>query len=332
MLRRPEADGTLSSLRVKYLRFCFDTHGPASQRWPAFPFTLGTLMEYTLWLRENGIGSFPSAANYIAALVSWGQENKQSDLRHASTLYEAAWMYFKGRVISDIPVTKRSLPKIKMHAAYMECLALEADTDSALGIKNLAAWVLLFYSGIRVGHVAAKRPSMLTHTLCWNNIQITDSTVNIWLGSTKTRPSAANDGYWTAIGARPHGICTLDPVRVMRMWQQVGYFGDGTLPLFPAKASPCTPMSRYEFTTALRTALGTALHRLPGKAPDLRRLSGISFRKQVVSALWGRVPTHRVLEAVDHKTISAAVAYGHDDTHTRAANTFELEKDLGPGF
>ena len=327
-----ESTVTMNSLRVKYLRFCFDTHGPDSPRWPAFPFTLGTLLEYVLWLRDHGIGSFASAANYVAALVAWGQENDQEDLRQASPLYEATWSFFKGRVIAELPIKRRSKPKLKMHAAYMECLALDADTSSAEVIKHLAAWVLLFFSGIRVGHVAAKRRNMLAHVLAWGNIQILDNEVRIWLGSTKTRPLAANDGYWTSIAARPDGLCTLDPVRMFRLWHRVGFMGDSSLPLFPARASACLAMQRNEFTSALRTALGTALLRLPGEAPDVRRLTGISFRKSVVSSLWNKVPTHRVLEAVDHKTISASVAYGHDDTLDRAANTFELAKDLAPGF
>ena len=81
------------------------------------------------------------------------------------------------------------------------------------------------------------------------------------------------------------------------------------------------PLPRSTFTTVLRRRLGIAQRRLP-VAFDLRRFSGISFRKGCLSLLGSlNVPAYRLADHADHGTVDSSRAYTVDTVNDRAANS-----------
>ena len=324
------------SLRVKYLRFLFNTNSSSTPRWPAFTPPDGVpllkLTEYVVWLLtpSGNIGNYKSAVNYISALAIWSQEvgfphDIRGDLHNPAKC--AAWATFTSRYQADVPALRVTAPKLPLQAGHIEAIALDCDVHCWIDLRDLALILLAFCCGIRIGHFSSKRRNMQRHVLLWGSLAIRTDLVAIWLHSTKTRPTGAADGTWTstAVGARPTGAAILDPVRVLKAWHHTNFKGDALLPVFPSAVDNTLPITRTEFTTMLRRRLSRALRRLPSAPTDMSRYSGISLRHGFGSAMWGRIPGHRLAEALDHKPppgLESTAHYGRDNTlSARAANT-----------
>lgn len=328
-----------SSLRVKYLRFLFDTNSAETPRWPAFKQPDGVpllqLLEYIVWMLSprGNIGTLASAANYVAALAIWSQEKGYpTDIRGGlvDPTRQATYDLFRARYKSDMPVLKIVAPKLPLECGHIEAIALDCNLAVREDLRDLALILTAFCSGIRIGHFAPKRIGMQRHVLMWGSLLLKDDLYGLWLHSTKTRPSGAHDGTWTAVGARPTALPCLDPVRVMHAWKAMAYGGDDLLPVFAASHDSTLPLSRHAFTAMLRRRLQRALVRLPRHnwSQDLSRFSGISLRHGFGTALWGRIAAHRLSEAMDHAPppgMASTAHYGRDNTlAARAANTGEI--------
>ena len=287
-------------------------------------------MEYTVWLLTpaGNIGNYKSATNYLGALAIWAQEvgfpyDIRGDVHDPAKA--AAFDLFVSRFQTDVPVLRIAAPKLPLQVGHIEAMALDCDLSNREDLRDLALILLAFCCGIRIGHFSAKRRNMQRHILLWGSILVQPALVAIWLHSTKTRPTGAADGTWTAVGARPHGIACLDPVRVLALWRRCNYKGDNLLPVFPSSNDNTLPLTRYAFTAMLRRRLTWALRRLPGAPTDMSRYSGISLRYGFGCAMWGRIAGERLAEALDHRPppgLESTAHYANDSTlAARAANT-----------
>jgi integrase len=333
----PERSVSISSLRVKFLRFMFDQLQHGTDLFPCFPVKLATIMAYALWMNEHGINGFSSIAVYISALISWSRERGFENPTDLSAQHVAAWDKFKRRFKTDVTVHARREKKLRIQAGMLEALALLTDLNDYQSVMFQTAFVLLYFGGMRVGHVAAKRATLARHCVTWGDVIADANGVFLWLHGTKTRPINADDGVWQTVAARPQGHPALDPIRLLQRWFDLGAAAGGAIdplqPLFHAKGKPMLPLSRLEFTNSLRAKLTAAFRLLPDTdGITMDRFSGVSFRKATNSALWGRIPRHRIAEHVAHADPSAGARYGQDTLAERAQNTHVIASEFAPGF
>ena len=241
----------------------------------------------------------------------------------------AAHDKFRSRFITDVPARRATKRKLAIQVGHLESLAIDCNFGAYADLRDQASYVLAYTSGIRIGHFSSKRVNMQRHILTWAAVVIKPNLVALWLFSTKTRSACAKDGTWTAVAGRPHGMAALDPVRIMNAWKRASFTGDPLLPVFPALQDPTLPLTRREFTACLRRRLQRALRHLPNSpVVDVASFSGISFRYGLGTALWGKIPAHRLSEMLDHAPppgMRSTAHYGRDATLSiRAANTLLL--------
>jgi len=80
-------------------------------------------------------------------------------------------------------------------------------------------------------------------------------------------------------------------------------------------------LSRATFTANLRHRLEIAAPMLPAPV-DLRRFSGVSFRKGCLSTLGALgLPSHRLADHADHSSVESSRIYTLDTLTDRAANS-----------
>ena len=80
-------------------------------------------------------------------------------------------------------------------------------------------------------------------------------------------------------------------------------------------------LSRATFTANLRHRLEIAAPMLPAPV-DLRRFSGVSFRKGCLSTLGALgLPSHRLADHADHSSVESSRVYTLDTLTDRAANS-----------
>ena len=328
----PERSSTAVTLRSKYVKFCTDTDCAARRTFPLFPATIGKVLAYAIWLSDNNVNGWPSVRNYIAAMLSWSAELSFVDCRTATPLHEALYARFRRRFQSDVPIQKRRKSKLDMRPELLEAMALQTVFTCVISIKEMTAYVVLFFSSIRVGHVSPSRLDRSKHVLTWGDVILTEDDVFLFLHSTKTLRASAAQGWWTVLGARPQGHRALDPVRMMTLWRSLSYECDSQ-PVFCADTAKMLAQPRSAFTTALRRRLRQAVTILPrGHLCDVDRYAGISFRRAGVTQLWDKIPRHRLSARSQHSSFSSTAAYGGDSFYVRRGDTDTLASSFAPGF
>jgi hypothetical protein len=321
-----------ASYRNKFVAFCAATDCTARRQFPLFPLDLSKLMTFCIWLSDNGVNGWNSARIYVSACCSWHSERGFDDVRETTPVHKALYARFRLRFQSDIPNKKLRLPKMAIRPELMEAMALQTRVYDKQSLGEMASYCLLFFSSIRIGHVAPSTRAMAKHCLLWQDVIITDTEVFIYLRSTKTRSAASQDCWWTALAARPQGHLLLDPVRCLRLWHSRS-FRTGMQPVFPDRTADMLVQTRTAFTTCLRRRLRQATTILPnGHLCDCDRMSGISFRMSGIVQLWDRIPRHRISAQAGHASFSSTNVYGGDTIDVRRTNTAHIAANFGSGF
>lgn len=326
------ATAGVDSMRRKLWRFVGDVYLYIPEVLPLFPMHIKTLMLYVIWCSRNGINTHKGLLAYASAAVAWATESGHEDCRSLTKMHSAVWSRFTSRARTRIVPAVLQARKLALPASLLECLALQAllHVNDYLHWRDITCWVLAYFTGLRIGHFAPKNASM-RHVLRWTDVQISEDMVMLFLRSTKTRAVGCTEGTWQSVAARPDGLFTLDPRRLLLRWRDMSYKQDPLQPLFHATSALHKPMSRTDFTKRLRSQLNVAGQRL-GITLDLDRYSGISFRKSAASGLWNKIELHRVAESLDHASLDACMSYGHDTPQSRAANTHLRAQDFQSGF
>ena len=328
----PDRKQSSDSLRGKFVAFCIAEDCIARRQLPLFPLNINKLLSYALWLPDNGVNSWASVRNYISAAVGWATERSTDDCRTASRVNEQLFARFRVRFQSDVPLKRRRAGKLAMRPEIMEAMALQTNLRNAVSVGEQACYLILYFSSIRIGHVAPAKLLKSKHVLTWGDVIFFEAEVFIYLRSTKTRRANADDGFWTVVAARPGGLCALDPVRMLRLWRTWSYVCDSQ-PVFPAVAARMLAQTRPCFTASLRKRVRAALPLLPhGHLCDVSRLSGISFRKSGITQLWDKIPRHRLAEHASHASFSSTPSYGGDSFAVRRTNTAAIAAGFSAGF
>ena len=199
-------------------------------------------------------------------------------------------------------------------------MALSTDLSIADNLAAICSYFLLFFCGCRIGHVA--QSGTATDALRWEDIHFEPSlmeptTVYVCFRSTKTRPRAADSPFWTAIGRqRQLPFCPVDLLSRHMRTAYRGRPGD-----FVFSGATGAALSRATFTANLRRRLAVAAPMLPAPV-DLRRFSGVSFRKGCLSTLGALgLPSHRLADHADHSSVESSRIYTLDTLADRAANS-----------
>ena len=320
----------VESQRRKLWRFAGDVYLAHPEVLPLFPMSLRILMIYTVWLSFNGINGMKSLGNYISIAMAFQLERGFPDSRKESPMHIACWARFwrraSTRLTHSVPLKKWPLP-----ASLLECLAIAALNDAHVYLRwrDITMWVIAWFSGLRVGHWSPSANGR--HVLRWCDVQLQEDKILIFLRSTKTRALTCTEGTWTAVAARPDGLVTLDPLRLMLRWKEMSFHGDLSQPLFHGAGGKHKTMPRTEFTSRLRQQLNVAGIRL-GVDLQLARYAGISFRKAAACGLWDKIGHQRLMEMLDHSSYDACLSYGHDSHDSRASNTHVLAAALSTGM
>jgi len=302
------------SFRKKYITFCLLTGNV-----PFLPTKPSAFFRYALWLTKNGIGSsWDGAQKYIGAVVKWNREFGYPDFRDSySNRYY--WDQFRASFKRLIPAQHKAM-KLPIAPAHLEAMAAEADLTNSIDLRDLAAYYALFFSGVRIGHVAtsAGGPShgMRFEDLHWEPSIYAPQVVYICFRSTKTRARAADTPYWSAI-ARQEQLHWC-PLLLLAQHVLTAYRGRPDDLIF--RSARDAPLARSTFVTDLRRRLGQAAHRL-AQPVDLSQFAGVSFRKGFLSTLGPLVPSHRLADAADHSSVESSRIYTVDTLSMRAANS-----------
>ena len=216
-LNAPERILQSCSFRGKFVKFCIDEDVAARRTFPLFPCDINKLLSYGLWLSDNGINGYDSVRQYLGACCSWGAELGFSDARDETPVHAALFAKWRSRFKSDVPSKKRTRPKLDMRPELMEAMAVLSAPHDRSDVGTMEAYTFLYFSSIRVGHVAPAKRTRAAHCLLWGNVIITRDSVFVFLYSTKTLATASDRGWWTVLAARPLGHFMLDPVRVLTL-------------------------------------------------------------------------------------------------------------------
>ena len=330
----PARSANATTLRAKYVKFCILTDCIERRTFPLFPVPIHKLLAYAMWLSDNGINGWPSVRNYVGACISWSVELSFDDCREETPLHELLYSRFRRRFQADVPVKRRRAAKLDMRPEMLEAMAMLTVFTNEVSVKEMTAYIVLYLSSIRVGHVSPSRIDRSKHVLTWGDVILaTDGDdVFLFLHSTKTLRATAAIGWWTVLAARPHGHFALDPVRMLRLWRSMSYECDSQ-PVFSADSAKMLAWSRSDFTSALRRRLRAAVAILPrGHLCVVDKYSGISFRRAGITQLWDKVPSHRLSAHAGHASFSSTAAYGGDSYFVRRGNTAQIAQSFGPGF
>ena len=286
---------------------------------PLLPTKPADLMRFMLWLPAHNVRSgWKGALQYCSEVCTWNKEVGFDDPRDSIQFYWARFrLNYKQLVKAEHPAMK-----LPLRPAMLEAMALDADMSRGDDLRDMCAYFLLFFTGARIGHCAPPSASAANHALRFEDFffypSFADCTVvYICFRSTKTRPRAADLPFWSAISRQdqlpfcPVTLLQAHFIRVFRRRPDAFVFSTET----------GNPLPRTTFTTILRRRLGHAQRRLP-VTYDLRRFSGISFRKGCLSLLGSlNVPAYRLADHADHSGVDSSRAYTVDTVSDRAANS-----------
>ena len=90
----------------------------------------------------------------------------------------------------------------------LEAMALDANLRDETDLRDICAYMFLFYTGLRIGHCAVASAAAAGHALRFEDLHFQPSfarcdRVLLCIRSTKTRMRAAGLPFWTAIERQP---------------------------------------------------------------------------------------------------------------------------------
>ena len=334
--RAPKRLRRLSSYCKKYVMFAIAMDCAARPTIPLFPVHVATLMEFAVWCSRNGVNGWASISNYVGAVVRWGISLcDQLDPRTATPQAEVAW----DRFVTNFPTVIGGAPskvKLRLQVGHLEAIFLDMSDDSWFDRRDRAAYLTLWYTSCRIGHVAPDAADSLTlgHALRWDRIRFDPvgdifaaTRVNLYFPSTKTRPMAANRPWWTAVGRVDNeAVCLVAQLRRHFLENYTGRPGDL---VFTRSERDGRHYTRTAFADILRVRLVAAGRHL-GIAINPSDFSGISFRKGSLQAAADEgTPGFALADMADHGTVDMTrVHYLGDTLEGRAARTAAI----GGGF
>jgi len=320
VMRIIEGDNTAArNGKTRSMLSKFFTFAHVTGALPLIPTQPATYFRFMCWLTSNGINSgWVGALKYVTAVVHFNRSLGFEDFRqHPATLFfwERFRLNFKRMVQSS-----HSAMKWPIRPGHLEAMALSTDLSVASNLAATCSYFLLFFCGCRIGHVA--QSGSTTDTLRFEDIHFEPSilaptVVYVCFRSTKTRPRAADSPFWTAIGRqRQLPFC---PVDLLSRHMRTAYRGQAGGFVFSGVNGAA--LSRATFTAELRRRLAAAAPMLPTPV-DLRRFSGVSFRKGCLSTLGALgLPSHRLADHADHSSVESSRVYTLDTLTDRAANS-----------
>ena len=323
----------LSSYRKKYVVFACAMHSATCPTIPLFPISLGLLMEFCVWASRNGVNGWGSISNYVSDIVTWAMQTcDQPDPRLATPLAARTWATFVGnfpKVIGAPP----SKVKLRLQAGHLEAMFLDMADDSWYDRRDRAAYLTLWYTACRIGHVAPAAGDVHTlgHALRWDRLRFEPSLfaaerVLLYFPSTKTRPMLANRPWWTAVGrVDDDSVCLVAQLR--RHFLE-NYTGRPSDLVFCRAPDDLRHYTRTAFTDILRLRLVGAARHL-NMVIDPTGFSGISFWKgSLQTAADVGTPGCALADLGDHSSVDMTRFYVEDTVTGRAARTAAI----GGGF
>jgi hypothetical protein len=290
-------------------------------------------MEFCVWASRNGVNGFDSISNYVGDVVTWAMQTcDQPDPRSATPLAARTWATF----VSNFPKVVGAPPskvKLRLQAGHLESMFLDMTDASWSDRRDRAAYLTLWYSACRIGHVApdAADPQTLGHALRWDGLKFEPSLeaperVLLYFPSTKTRPLLANRPWWTAVGrVDDESVCLVSVLRLHFLEHYTGRPSDFVFTRAPDDGRHYT---RTAFTDILRYRLVGAARHL-GIDIDVKAFSGISFRKgSLQTAADVGTPGYALADLGDHSSVDMTRFYVGDTVAGRAARTVAI----GGGF
>eukprot|EP01043_Picozoa_sp_COSAG02_P053975 COSAG02_NODE_6042_length_3848_cov_3.936783_1_plen_374_part_10 len=313
LLHRGQATSKSMSRRLKFVDFC------VNQGFLPIPIPTQAVMymRFMMWLPANGISSgWKGCLAYASEVAFW---NKQLGFPDTRSEIDYWWntfrLNFKNMVLSARKHSKLPL-RASMLSGLLDSLNLGALPGGDLqDLRDAAAYVLLYFTSQRIGHVALAPSGNRAHLLRFSSLLFWPSLdaptmVFILFRSTKTRRAANNDGFWSAVATQPQ--CRVCPVMLLRLLFLRTFSGNQDGFLFTA-ANGQDPLSRSTFTNNLR-------QRLTAIGVDASEYSGISFRRGALSTLAAEgLPSYSLADFADHASIQTSRSYITDSMEARAA-------------
>lgn len=301
------------SRRLKFLEFVQDQG--------LYPIPIPTpavvYMKFMLWLPQHNITSgWKGCLTYCTELAQWNLQLGFNDERDEASYWWTTFRHNFQTLVTCAHLHAKLPLRPHMLAALLRLLNWNVDTD----VRDGAAYVLLYYTSQRIGHVAVN--GITTHALRFESIYFYPSIalatiVFICFLSSKTRSPAANTPFWAAIAAQPN--MRRCPVQILRLHFTRSFKGDREDFLFQNDDNT-GPLSRHAFTRTLRQRLAAT-----GLIRNLRHYSGISFRRGALSTLGqSGVPSHTLADFADHASVQVSRTYTMDTMHARAATGLRI--------
>eukprot|EP01050_Picozoa_sp_SAG11_P029234 SAG11_NODE_8147_length_1054_cov_7.388482_1_plen_317_part_00 len=288
--------------------------------------SIASLIRFVFWLpTANVTGGWKSCKNYVAKVIAWSRRTGGGDCREVD---DWVWATFRDGFHKHVPIVRKFPTKIAIRVGHLEALALLADVSVAADRRDLAAYAMLFFTHLRIGHFfpEAGTPRCTAHMLRWRHISFephlhAPTSVFVYVGSAKNRHVNLGRPWWTSVGCNDV-FPRFCPVRLLRLHFLLSYDGspDGWIFAQPSGA----PVLRRSFALALRDRLGRAAPHLGLTANDfdVATISGKSFRQGGLTALGAtNVASHRLADAADHASVDTSRIYTQDDVADRASNT-----------
>ena len=297
-------------------------------------------MRYTLFLASdegNVKAGWGSCRNFITEIVTMGKLRGWEDPREGAR-NQFLWNRFRRNFTSQVQVARKSPQKLRLTPAHLQAIVTTLNLDEFNDLKWATAFVTLWHSNARVGHVAPKSKTHTDHVWKFEDLVFSPSLANatavvVHFRSSKTRAAAEDRTFWTALGKvdLQEGQPNTCPVRLLKMWVQRAYRGHPTHPLFGSREDPSVPIVRDAFTRTLRTCLTEGARHLapPHNTLNPKSFSGISFRKGSLSAMSGVVEFNRLRERADHKHAESTSHYVVDSVQTRAQSSADVHTRFG---
>ena len=332
----------MNSRRKKYLLYALKYRSETPSLIPIFPLDLGDLMRYTLYLASdegNVKAGWNSCSNFVSEIITMGKLRGWEDPR-SGTRNQFLWARFRQNFRTQVQVVRKAPHKLRLTPAHLQAIITTLDLGEFTDLKWGAAFVTLWHTNARVGHVAPKSRKHLDHVWKFEdlvfipNIQNAEKVV-VHFRSSKTRAATEVRSFWTAVGKveLEKGQPNTCAVRLLQAWVQRAYTGNPSDPLFGSAHDASTPIVRSEFTTRLRQCLEAGAKHLapPHNKLNPKAYSGVSFRKGSLSAMSGLVEFNRLRERADHKCPESTSHYVSDSVQTRAQSTVDVHTLFGKG-
>ena len=291
------------SLLKKYFTFCIDT------KVDFFPLTFVQMCRYVIWLPQNNVGPWESVTKYTNAIWQLNLRTKQPDPITGSD----SWDLLRKRFKEEIEVVPLRAEKLALQLAHYEALAMDTLEDpTPRRVEEHAQDSTMFFTGLRVGHIAPAATTRPDHVLRWEHIKFIPDVDNctqvfLFVRTTKTRSGHVFKPWWTAFGRilDPEKL-HLCPVKWLvlhyRLNLQNNPAAAASDPVFKTKAGAM--LNRTAYTKELKVRLTRSVKNFLNQPHfNCDNYSGISWRKATLSQLVGKIPDSRAANFADHADI-----------------------------